>query len=381
MLRMAFRSLRQNALASALTALSVALGTGLTLAVLLLARGASGAFEKSATGVPILVAGTGGSRIDALLATLYHVGRAPGRIRESYVGSLSKDPRVEWVVPVLLGDRVRGFPLVGTTPGFFEHLGFAVSGRGIDAGERLAVAGSLTGFGIGDTFFPSHSGAEGDPTHVHEMFTVSGLLRETGTAHDRALFVRDGDFRALSGHDAGGVSAAFLKPRNNSPMVIEPLLRDIAESREAQAIRPTQVVAELIGLFGTAERVLRLVSWLVIAVAGISVSVSLYNTMAARAREIALLRAVGARRGFVVLLVMTESVLLCVGGALLGLLLGHLGAGLAAPAIERYAGAAFEPGFLLPAEPLIVAFMAAVGVAAGTLPAVRAYRVDVAATL
>jgi putative ABC transport system permease protein len=74
-------------------------------------------------------------------------------------------------------------------------------------------------------------------------------------------------------------------------------------------------------------------------------------------------------------------VLLCVGGALLGLLLGHLGAALAAPAIERYAGAAFEPGFLLPAEPLIVAFLAAIGVAAGTLPAVRAYRVDVAASL
>ena len=63
-----------------------------------------------------------------------------------------------------------------------------------------------------------------------------------------------------------GVSAAFLKPKNNSPLLIEPLLRDIGESRHAQAIRPTLVVAELIGLFGTAERVLRIVSWLVIAV-------------------------------------------------------------------------------------------------------------------
>ena len=69
MLRMAFRSLRQNALASILTALSVALGTGLAIAVLLLASGAQGAFDKTATGVPILIAGTGGSRIDAMLAT------------------------------------------------------------------------------------------------------------------------------------------------------------------------------------------------------------------------------------------------------------------------------------------------------------------------
>jgi len=379
MLRMAIRSLSRNALSSALTALSVALGTALTLAVLLLAHGAEGAFEKTARGVPVLVAGTSGSRIDALLATLYHVGRAPGRVDASYVEKLARDPRVEWLVPVAVGDRVRGFPVVGTTNSVFESLGLRV--RGEPLGERTAVAGARTGLAAGDTFFPSHTGAHGDHTHEEETFTVSGVLDSTGTAHDRAVFVRDVDFWALSGHDAGGYSAAFLKPSNNSPMVVEPLLRDIAESKEAQAIRPAQVVAELIGLFGAARRVLTIVAWLVVAVAAVSVSISLYNTMAARAREVALLRAAGARRGFVVTAVLLEAVLLCVGGAVLGLGLGHLGAQLAAPAVERYAGAEFDPGFLLPEEPLILLLMAGVGVAAGILPAVRAYRVDVAAGL
>ncbi|MHC4849520.1 MAG: FtsX-like permease family protein [Planctomycetota bacterium] len=379
MLSMAIRSLRQNALASVLTALMVALGTGLTLTVLLLADGAQGAFEKTTQSVPILVAGTGGSRIDALLATMFHTGRAPGRVETSYVEKLARDPRVEWVIPIAVGDRVRGFPLVGTSTEFFECLGFRVDGASIAEGR--AVVGVHTGLKIGESFFPSHSGAEHDRAHVHEVFTVGGLLQPTGTAHDRAVFVPLADFLGLSGHDAKGVSAAFLKPKNNSPLVIEPLLRDIGESGKAQAIRPTLVVAELIGLFGTAERVLRIVSWLVIAVAAAAVSVSLYNTMAARCREVALLRAVGARRTFIVGLVLTESVLLCAGGALLGLALGHLGASFAAPAIERYAGASFEPGLLLPEEPLIILAIAALGAVAGTLPAMRAYRIDVAAAL
>ncbi|MHC4938271.1 MAG: ABC transporter permease [Planctomycetota bacterium] len=376
---MAIRSLRQNALASVLTALSVALGTGLTLAVLLLAQGAQGAFEKTTQCVPILVAGTGGSRIDALLATMFHTGRAPGRVDAGYIDELAEDPRVEWVIPIAVGDRVRGFPLVGTSAELFENLGFEVKGRGLDA--RFAVAGAHTGLKIGDKFFPSHSGAEGDRTHFHELFTVSGLLVPTGTAHDRAVFVRVEDFLGLSGHDAGGVSAAFVKPKNNSPLTIEPLLNDIQQSNRAQAIRPAQVVLELIGLFGTAERVLRIVSWLVIAVAATAVSVSLYNTMAARRREVALLRVVGAKRGFIVAMVLPESVMLCAGGALLGLVAGHIGAGFAAPAIERYAGASFEPGVLLPEEPLLLLAMAAIGAVAGALPALRAYRVDVASAL
>ena len=383
MLRMALRSLRQNALASVLTAASVALGTGLSLGVLLLADGAQDAFEKTAQRVPILVAGTGGSRIDALLATLYHTGRAPGRIRRAYLDALARDPRVEWLVPLALGDRVGGFPLVGTTGELFDRLGFELEGNRFDAGKRLAVAGSRTGLVIGETFFPSHTGADGDRTHADESFTVSGVLAPTGTAHDRAIWIDLDEFLHLAGHDrdAAAVSAAFLKPRNLSPLLVEPLLRDITESREAQAIRPLLVVAELRGLFGTAERVLRMISWLVIAVAATAVSVSLYNTMATRRREIAVLRALGAKRGFVVAVVMTESVLLCVGGACLGLLLGHLGARFAAPAIERYAGASFEPGLLLPQEPLLLMGMAVIGAVAGTLPAVRAYRVDVAVVL
>lgn len=351
----------------------------MALSVLLLAHGAENAFSRTATRVPILVAGEKGSRIDALLSTVFHTGATPGLVPMDYVKKLQRDPRVEWAIPVVLGDRVSGFPLVGTEPAMLNQL--EVTGEPF--GGKQAVAGAHTGLAIGDRFFPSHTGARGDKTHQGEWFTVSGLIAPTGTAHDRAVYIDLQEFLALKGHrrDIRGVSGVYVKPISNSPLVVEPLLRDIDQSADAQAIRPTQVVAELIALFGTAQRVLQLVAWLVIAVAGISVSVALYNAMAARVHEIAVLRALGARRSVVVGTVLTEAVLLCVGGGLLGLAFGHLGATLAGPAIERYAGASFEPGILLPAEPLLLLGLAVLGAVAGTLPARRAYRVDVASSL
>ncbi|MEM8885104.1 MAG: FtsX-like permease family protein [Planctomycetota bacterium] len=382
---MALRSLRRHALVSVLTIGSVALGAGLSVAVLRLAQGAQGAFERTALGVPVLVAGTKGSRIDALLSTLYHTGRTPGRVSRAYVEELQRDRRVEWAIPIALGDRASGFPLVGTTNAFFEPGNGqvkALEGRRPEPGKRWAVAGAATPFRVGDKFVPSHAGIEGDRTHIHEMFTVVGRLASTNSSHDRAVWIALEDFLSLSGHgEPTHVSAVFLKPKSNSPAVVEPLLRDINESVEAQAIRPLQVVAELMALFGTAERVLRIVGWLVLFVAVLSVSLSLYALMASRTREVAVLRALGAPRGFLVVSVMTESALLCLVGALLGIVLGHVGAQAASPMVTRYAGAAFEPGGLHAAEFGFVLVIAGVGGLAGVLPAWRAYRVDVAAGL
>jgi len=392
---MALAGLRQHALASTLTALSLALGTALTVAVLLLAQRARGAFEETAYGVQVLVAGNKGSRVDALLGALYHTGRAPGRVALAYVDKLRADPRVEYAIPIAVGDRVSGMPLVGTTGDLLDRFEprpgehFKLSGRRFDAGERFAVAGSATGLAIGTKFFPAHGGFEGDRTHADEMFMVVGTLAPTGTAHDRAVWISLDEFLHLKGHrglgrgegEVAAVSAVLLKAKSASPAVLEPLIREINDGIEAQAIRPMLVVSELLALFGTARMVLQWVSWLVVGVAVVSVGVALYNAMASRRREIALLRGLGMPRRALVTVILLESIMLCVAGALVGLALGHMGAAIAAPWVESAAGVTFEPGLLLPEEPLILLAMAVAGAVAGVLPAVRAYRMDVSRSL
>ena len=395
LLRMALRSLRQHALASTLTTLSLALGAALTVGVLLLAHRARGAFEETALGVQILVAGNKGSRVDALLGTLYHTGRAPGRVALSYVDELRADPRVDYAIPVATGDSVGGMPLVGTTGDILDRFEprpgerFRLTGERFDDGPRFAVAGAATGLALGAKFTPSHGGMRGDQTHVHEKFTVVGTLAPTGTAHDRVIWIALDDFLHLSGHKGMGrgegeiraVSAALVKTTSGSPMIIEPLIKQINDGTEAQAIRPLLVVSELLGLFGTARRILVWVSGLVMLVAIVSVAVSLYNTMASRRREFALLRALGAPRRRLLWLVVLEAMVLCLIGSVCGVVIGHGVLTLAAPWVEASAGVRLETGLMLPTEAYFVLAVVGAGSLAGLLPALRAYRVDVARAL
>ena len=392
---MALRSLRQRLLASILTACSIALGVALVGAVLLLEREAEGAFRRTAVGVEILVGGNKGSRIDTLLSALYYVGRAPGRIAWDYYEELEADPRVEYAIPLAVGDTYRGFPIVGIGEEFFTRFhprpGVPLVLQGsIPAGmSRFAVVGAeaarRTGLGLGDTFYPAHGGAEGHPLHEDEIFTVAAVALPTGTAHDRAIWIDIRQFLRLKGHrgldraeEVDAVSAILLKTKSKSPLVIEPLIKEINDGTEAQAIRPVQVVAELFDVVGDVRKILKWVGYLVIAVAAVNVSVSLYNAMASRRRETAILRALGARKRTIIAGVLLESAILCGVGALLGLALAHGGAAAAAPFVERRGGIRLEEFGLHPLEPVILLVLVGVGCLTGMLPAFRAYRVDVA---
>ncbi|MHC4577425.1 MAG: ABC transporter permease [Planctomycetota bacterium] len=393
LLGMALRNLRQRWLASVLTGVSIALGVALVVAVMLLEREARQAFTGTAHGVEILVGGNKGGRIETLLSALYHVGRAPGRVAWAYYEQLEAHPDVDYAIPLAYGDTYRGLPVVGTTEemlGRFRprpNLSFEIHGESL--GRRRAVVGAeaarRTGLKVGDTFFPAHGRAAGDLRHRDERFTVAGTVRATGTAHDRVIWIAIEDFLDLRGHsglareaEERAVSAVLVKTASKSPLIVEGLIREINDGTEAQAIRPMQVVGELWTLIGDVQRLLSWAAVVVIAVAAVSVMVSLYNTMADRRREIAILRALGAGRSQVFLSILLEAALLCGLGALLGLLLGHGGAAVAAPIVEARAGVRLESPGLLPEEPLLLAALFAVGCLAGIVPALTAYRIDVA---
>jgi len=390
---MAVRNLRQRWLSTALTGCSIALGVALVVAVMLLEREARRAFTGTAHGVEILVGGNKGGRVETLLSALYHIGRAPGRVSWSYFEELKRHRDVDYAVPLAYGDTYAGLPIVGTTAELFGRvrprpdLSFEVSGGALGGRRALlgAEAARRSGLEVGDTFFPSHTGLEDDSRHEDEIFTVAGTVRATGTAHDRVIWVHIEDFLDLRGHEGlareeeeRAVSAVLVKTASKSPYVVETLIRRINDGTEAQAIRPMQVIAELWTLVGDAQRILSWVALVVIGVATISVMVSIYNTMAARRREIAILRALGARRGQVFLTILLEAALLCGLGALLGLLLGHGGAAIAAPIVEARTGVRLASVGFMAEEPLLLGGLFLIGCVAGVVPALTAYRLDVA---
>src|SRR4029079_9556386 len=94
-----------------------------------------------------------------------------------------------------------------------------------------------------------------------------------------------------------------------------------------------------------------IVAIFVIVVGVLSVGVALYNTMNERRREIAILRAIGARRSTILAQLLGEATLIAVVGSIVGLLLGRLLILLASGVIAKDSGFAPDPLRLTPLVP------------------------------
>ena len=335
------------------------------------------------------------------------------------------------------------FRVVGTSPVMFDELAYAAdatyefsSGRNFQQENFFeAVVGSVaanrSGLQVGDKFQPTH-GITG-AGNKHNEFEVVGILAPTGTANDRALFVNMEGFYLLKGHalsprdaapcpkcgeplPSGHPLAPPPKPVNigyehkieyDGPGRPLPLPKDQREVTSvlvrcsnvmypmriesavnkgediiAQAVAPRAVVEELKAGFLAPMRLLLLVlTVMIVVVAGISILVSIYNSMNERSHDIAVMRALGASRMAVMAIILFESILLALLGGAAGILLGHGILALASPVVENYTGftvaawdATTQEIFLLPG---LMVFAALVGL----LPAVTAYRTDVARKL
>jgi putative ABC transport system permease protein len=141
------------------------------------------------------------------------------------------------------------------------------------------------------------------------------------------------------------------------------------------------VVADLFNKIGWMDKVLALVAYLVAVVAAGSVLASIYASMHARRRDIAILRALGARRRTVFGAIVAEAA--AIGG--LGAIAGYaVYAGLfllVSGVIRAQTGVVLELGAMHPVLWAAPLGMAALGALGGVVPALKAYRTPVAENL
>src|SRR4029077_20048614 len=111
-----------------------------------------------------------------------------------------------------------------------------------------------------------------------------------------------------------------------------------------QAVNPIEQIRKLLeDVVGNIRTMLLVMTVLIIVVSGVGIFVSIYNSMADRKREIAIMRALGAQRTTVSSIILAESVILCFGGGLLGMLLGHGLVVAAAPIVQQRSGILINP--------------------------------------
>ena len=122
---------------------------------------------------------------------------------------------------------------------------------------------------------------------------------------------------------------------------------------------------------------LRLVSWLALGTGAATVFLVSYAVGAQRRRETAILRALGAGRWTVFTIGLAEALITGLVGIVLGVMSGHVMAWYVAWKVHEASALAIRPGFV-PAEWGMGAAVLLLAAAAGLLPAVQAYRQEVA---
>jgi putative ABC transport system permease protein len=450
--KVAWRSIQQRSLASALTAFSMALGVALVVAVLVVYQVVSISFHRGGEGYDLIV-GAKGSKEQLVLNTVYYLQQPVENVPYSYYEEFTEGrfaPDVDVAIPVCMGHTYQGFRVVGTVPEMFESLTYlggqsyefaagrnfsadapfeAVIGAAVARETNLRVAPDADhplDSKFASTFQAVHGVAEEGGKAHQEAFTVVGVLAPTGTPNDRALFVNMEGFyhihehdqaqglpaketsaakkaekadHAAADHDPAGhdsadhdhdadhehekqVTAILVCVKEKPPGRAEVMAKQINQDKVAQAVAPSRVIADLFeGIIGKLEWLLLFMAVLIVVVAGIGIMVSIYTSMSERRHEIAIMRALGARRVTVMLIILMESILLSLSGGLLGLLLGHGMIGLLSSTIVEQTGVTVGLFQFRPGELILIPGLVALASLVGYLPAVAAYRTDVARSL
>ncbi len=395
--RIVAKSLRQHALSTAVTAFSIALAGGLLMSVWVVKQQSQAAFTGVNAGFDAVL-GARGSKLQLVLNAIFHLEASPGNLPWSDYLDIQKNPNVELAVPLAVGDNYRGYRLAGTTPDFFERSEYAPGkrftiapgGRLFDPTLREAVVGSFAarklGLKPGDTFHPFHGLIFDEKNQHSETYLVVGVLEPSNTPADRVLWIPLAGIQRMAGHDpnaATDISAVLVKLKSGS--AVAGFQMDLMYNKQGNRLTFAwpigRVMAELFDKIGWFDRVLALVSYLVAVVATASILAGIYNSMNERRREIAIMRALGARRLTIFASVLFEAAAIsAIGMAAAFVVYGFVVVGVAG-VMRAQTGVVIDPFKFNPVMLWAPLALIALGALAGLVPAWKGYRTDVAGNL
>ena len=416
LLPLAWASAWNRRLSLTLAALSIALAVALLLSVTRAREAAQTHFAQSVAGVDLVV-GPRGSPVQLLLHAVFHLGDASHTLAWKSYQALAADPLIAWRLPLALGDSHQGFPVLGSTPEYFRHLGdgqqqglrfadgrpFAGLFEAVIGAEVAARLGYRTGQQItlqhGASHLDAHHHDEdaNHPEHADKPFRIVGVLAPTGTPVDRTLVVSLQALEAIHLDWQGGMPMPGLSipaeaagkfdltPKHLNAVLIGLHQRTDVFRVQRQinafggeplmAILPGLAMDELWQLVGSVERTLHGLAWLVMAAGLAGLVAVIVASLGERRRELAILRSVGAGRRRLLVL---EGALVTVAGIALGMVVVEAAGHLLAPWLRTRLGMDLA-GATLSIEALQrVGAVLATGIAASLIPAWRASRMALA---
>ncbi|MGR5559041.1 ABC transporter permease [Vibrio fortis] len=406
---LALKSVLNRKATAILTILTVAVSVILLLGVERVRTEAKSSFANTISGTDLIVGGRSG-QVNLLLYSVFRIGNATNNIDWKSYQEFSQHKAVKWAIPISLGDSHKGFRVMGTNHSYFEHYRYGSKqpltlqqGREFNELFDVVIGSDVAkqlDYEIGDQIILAHGISDvAFSRHDNLPFTVVGIIAPTGTPVDKTVHVSLEAIEAIHvgwesganlGHtpDAETLKTYDFQPKQitammlglNSKIQTFALQREINTYRQEplSAIMPGIALHELWGMMAVAEQALLVVSGFVVVAGLLGMLSSLLTSLQERRREMAILRAMGARPRHVFGLLISEASALTFLGITLGvgLLFGLIA--VVAPIVQQSYGINISISAITPHEWKLIMMVQIAGIIIGFIPAFRAYRQSLA---
>ena len=430
--RLAYFSAKNRASTLLLSLLAIAVSATLLLGITRISEQTQNQFTLSVSGTDLIV-GPRDNAVSLLLYSVFHLGNPTQTIPWASAEALKNRPEVKWTIPLSIGDNYQGYPVVGTTPDFYEHFRYGdqqplVLAQGsaskgvfdVVIGAQVAQKQHLK---LGDKLVLSHGTHEkvghnnheevgheeegheeeghedsGEPVgnHADKPFAVTGILAPTNTPVDQTVYIELTGMSAIhldwqAGAPIKGVQipAEFVKKFNLAPTEVNSVLvglhdrsrvLDVQRSINDQtdvalsAVLPGVALNELWAMLSVIETMLLAISALAAFACFVGLIAVILSSLGERRRELAILRSVGAKPRHIFALLFIEGCSITFLGIAFGLLLLIFGSTLAAPLINETLGFTLTLTAPSLAEWRLMGMLMLGGALASVIPGLRAYR-------
>ena len=425
--RLAAKSLWNRRGTALLTAFAIAVSVALLLGVQQVRTEARQSFANTISGADLVV-GARSSPLNLLLYAVFRVGDATANVSWETYQKVARHRDVAWTIPLSLGDSHRGFRVLGTDKGYFEHYRYGrrqplrfTAGKAFSDTEGVVIGSAVArelGYRLGAPIVIAHGiGAVSFAEHDHHPLQLVGILAPTGTPVDRTVHVplaaldavhrspaepaadhatdhatdhaadhgtAQAGQRAVEAaslpmaHNPPAITAFLVGMRERSTLFVMQQALNTYRGEAVTAVIPGVALNQLWQLVGVADTALLIVAAFVLVAGLLGMLAALLTSLNERRREMAILRSVGARPGQVFGLLVSEAAFLALLGAISGLALLQAGLALLRPWLEAKYGLVLALGSPAPLEWAMLGGVVVAGAAIGLIPAWRAYRLSLA---
>jgi len=323
--QIAYKNLLRKRTRSLLTIVGIGLSAWVLASLLGFNRGYESALKKDIDnmGFQVLVTAKGCPYEAATL--MLKGGTGLRYMSEGVVEDILKHPEVEKVTPMLMqavfdperGDSGAISAYLGVDPATFPQmkafLKFKQGGWFSDSEARQAVLGyeaaELEQREVGDMLLIPDKNIE---------LTVVGILARSGTQDDGTIFVPIRMLQKEFG-ETGKLTAVGIKvDRRGDIAALENKLYDLPD---VQVVSLAQVKNTIMSLVATAKVMVLSIAVIAILIAMVGVVNTILMSVFERVQEIGIMKSMGAMPGDIFRMIWTETVILCLLGGTLGVLL------------------------------------------------------------